>query len=202
MNESGLIEAVKRGDYAAVEMCVNSGANINQQGEQGWTALNFAAGKGDLALVRLLVERGADPFMVGSDKRTPYMIAVAAGRMSVAKYLSEIQDKYAQKKNVEQTRRYCMACYLRDLRQYPAWEERRINWKYKAENDNDVGEENFLDDKIVFIHQDFSVTESIWHNENIIFNNVDSAWERFCTDFLKFKVPNDIDLIGPNDGDL
>ena len=192
MNDLGLIEAVKNGNYATVEKSILTGADVNQQDDQGWTPLNFAAGKGDLALVKLLVENGADVFKVGRDRRTPYMIALAAGRISVVKYLREVEDKFPGERPARAPRKYCKAHHLKDLRAFPAWSE-------KKENADGEAHEEFANDKVVFIHQDLTVTESVWHNEHVIFNNVDSAWEEFCTNALKFKVPSDLDLIVPNE---
>jgi len=199
MNDLKLIETVKNSDYVAAAKLVQSGDNVNQQDEQGWTPLNYAAGKGDLSLVKLLVENGADIFKVGRDMRTPYQIALAAGRVAVAKYLREMEDNFPGEKPLRPERKYCKAYYLKDLRTYKAWSESRINWKEKKGDGSDVSEE-FLDDKVVFIHQDLTVTESIWHNENVIFKDVDPAWSNFCAVSLKFKVPDDLDLIVPNDG--
>jgi uncharacterized protein len=197
MSDLNLIEAVKAGDYALAERLIAEGADVNQQDEQGWTSLNFAAGKGELHLVKLLVENGADIFKVGRDLRTPYMIALAAGRLSIVRYLGEAEDKYPGEKPAPRQRKYCKAYHLRELRQYPAWAERRINWKQR-ENSSD-SEAPFPEDKIVFLHQDCSVTESMWHNENVIFNDVNSDWEAFCLSSLKFKVPDDLDLIAQNE---
>jgi uncharacterized protein len=202
MSDLGLIEAVKNGDSAAAEMLIKGGADVNQQDEQGWTPLNFAAGKGDLAAVKLLVEKGADVFKTGRDRRTPYMIALAAGRVSVVKYLREVEDNFPGEKPARAPQKYCKAYYLKNLRSYPAWSESRINWKEQKEGDNgDHGEagEAFPDDKVVFIHQDLTVTESVWHDENVIFTNVDAGWEEFCANSLNFKVPDDLDLIVPNE---
>jgi hypothetical protein len=198
MNDLGLIEAVKAKDYAGAEELIRNGADVNQQDEQGWTPLNFAAGRGELPIVKLLVENGADIFKTGRDMRTPYMIALAAGRVSVVKYLREAEDNYQGEKPARPQRKYCKAYHLGDLRQYPAWSESRINWK--KENGSRNGGTPFAEDKVVFIHQDLTVTESMWHNENVLFDNVNSDWEEFCTGSLKFRVPDDIDLIAPNEG--
>lgn len=204
MSDLTLIEAVKNGDRAEAERLIKSGTDVNQHDEQGWTPLNFAAGKGDLSLVKLLVENEADIFKVGRDRRTPYMIALAAGRVSVVKYLREMEDQYPGEKPERPERKYCKAYHLQDLRKYPEWSESRINWKKKKDDNNGDSngntDEPFPDHKVVFIHQDLTVTESVWHNENVIFNQVDSAWGDFCANTLKFKVPDDLDLIVPNEG--
>ncbi|MGH9764818.1 MAG: ankyrin repeat domain-containing protein [Blastocatellia bacterium] len=204
MSEMALIEAVKSGDRESVEQIINNGADVNQGDEQGWTPLNFAAGKGNLPLVKLLVEKGADIFKVGRDQRTPYMIALAAGRVSVVKYLREMEDQYPGEKPVRPERQYCKAYHLGDLRKYTGWTENRINWKEEknaggAKKSDEAQPESFADDKIVFIHQDFTVTESMWRGENVIFNDVNPDWKEFCSQTLSFKVPDDLDLIVPNE---
>ena len=135
---------------------IETGADVNQQDEQGWTPLNFAAGKGDLSLVKLLVEKGADIFKVGRDQRTPYMIALAAGRVSVVKYLREMEDEYPGEKPERPERKYCKAYPLGDLRKHSSWSESRVNWKEKDAGNNGNAAGRFTDEKIVFIHQDFT----------------------------------------------
>jgi len=196
-----LIEAAREGNQATAEKLIDSGADVNQGDEQGWTPLNFAAGRGDLAMVKLLIKKGADPFKVGRDNRTPYIIALAAGRVDVVKYLREVEDAHDPEKaeSLRPERRYCKAYHLKDLKQYPAWSESRINWKEKKDGkEADQSDGAFTDDKIVFIHQDFTVTESMWHNENVIYNQVDEPWREFCSNSLAFKVPTDLDLMVPN----
>lgn len=200
MSDLSLIEAVKASDFAEAEKLIQKGADVNQGDEQGWTPLNFAAGKGELPLIKLLVENGADIFKVGRDRRTPYMIALAAGRVSSVKYLAEAEERYAGEKPVRPERKYCKAYHLGDLRKYPLWHENHSTSKSSSNGaNNGDGGEHFGDDKVVFIHQDFTVTESVWYNENVIFNNVDSDWEEFCSSSLHFAVPSDLDLIVPNE---
>src|SRR5262245_9892592 len=167
--DQALFEAAKGGDLETAERLLDSGADVNQGDEQGWTPLNFASGRGDLEMVKLLITKGADPFKVGRDQRTPYMIALAAGRVDVVKYLREVEDATdpEKAKSFRPERKYCKAYYRRELRKYSNWSESRINWKEKKneKGTNDPNDGEFTDDKIVFIHQDFTVTESMWQNE-------------------------------------
>ena len=194
MDNVQLIAAVKDGDVAAVKGLIESGAEVCQQDEHGWTPLNWAAGKGDLEIARLLVESGADVFKVGRDQRTPYMIALAAGRVDVVKFLRQAEDDYPGEKRPRQERPYCKAYHLKDLRQFPAWSECRINWKDRPDSGPD---RELADDSVVFIHQDFTVTESMWHAENVIFDQVNDEWKEFCSGVLNFRVPDDLDYIIP-----
>src|SRR5262245_4502565 len=199
MSDFQLIKAVKDGDVATINELIKSGVDVNQQDEQGWTPLNWAAGKGEIEVVKQLVENGADVFKVGRDQRTPYMIALAAGRVEAVKFLREAEEKYAGEKRQAQPRPYCKAYHLRDLRQFPGWTESRINWKEsKIDGPKDKGADQDKEashDDIVFIHDDLTVTQSMWRAENVIFDQINSEWEEFCKTVLNFRVPDDLEFI-------
>ena len=196
MENLELIEAVKADNLARARDLVEAGAEINQQDENGWTPLNWAAGKGNLALVTLLLEKGADVFKVGRDQRTPYKIALAAGRVEVVKLLRQAEENTGGENLSRSERKYCKAYHLRDLRRFPVWAESKINWKENGDGGSGSDSEDALtDDSIVYLHQDLTVTKSMWHNENVIFNQVTPQWEEFCTQVLTFKVPDDLDFI-------
>src|SRR5262249_39720893 len=100
-------------------------------------------------------------------------------------------------------RKYCKAYLLRDLRRFPNWFESKINWKAKKDA-NEVLESadfTFSDDDIMFVHQNFIVTQSMWENENVVFNQLTPEWMEFCSSKLDFKVPDDLDLIVNNPPD-
>jgi uncharacterized protein len=197
MSEPTLIEAVERGDYQKTEELIRSGADVNQSDEQGWTALNFAAGKGNLPIVKLLVENSADILKTGRDRRTPRMIALAAGRVSVVKYLKEIEDQDPGKRTALPEREYCKAYHLGNLRKFAQWSERREDSPKKDEGSG--ADPPFTDDTIVFIHHDFTVTETMWRDQKIVFDRVDEDWKEFCANILRFKVPDDLDLLTANE---
>jgi ankyrin repeat protein len=200
-----LIEVIKANNVASVRELVKSGVDINQSDEHGWTALSWAAGKGNLEAVTLLVNLGADIFKVGRDQRTPYMIALAAGHTEVVKFLRQAEKSTGREKSRTE-RKYCKAYYIKDLRPYSDWKEGEINWKDNNSNgaSNDVGKntQTFHEDDLVFLHQDYSVTRSMWYNENVIFNQVTPEWKEFCANVLEFKAPDDLDLITPAESRL
>ncbi|WP_438010579.1 ankyrin repeat domain-containing protein [Sorangium sp. So ce321] len=175
-----LIEAVKHGDAAAVQALIDSGVNVNIHGnEQKWTPLSYAAGSGNLAIVKLLVEAGgADVTLTGCDNRTPYDIAVAAGRRAVARYLADAEALASGRPRAPKP--YCRAYHLRALREFPGWTE-----------NGPPGE----DDTVVFVHQDLTVTRSMFHGEDVVMSDVSPQWQAFCRDILSFEVPDDFDLM-------
>jgi uncharacterized protein len=199
-NRKSLIDAVKSRDLLSSQKFITSGADVNSADDQEWTPLSYAAGNGDLNLVQLLVENGADIFRVSRDHRTPYLIALAAGKVEVAKYLREIEERVDPEKarSIRPERKYCKAYYLKELSEFHAWPESGTNSKgQKQEADGDKLANELEGDRIVYLHQDFSVTESMWHNEGVIFQQVTEEWEDFCSRKLGFKVPDDLDLMPP-----
>ena len=197
MSDVKIIEAVKAGN-SNIEELLAAGEDVNQQDEQGWTPLNWAAGKGDLGIVKLMLDRGADVFKVGRDQRTPYKIALAAGHPEVVRSLKQAEGAADGKHAEESPRQYAKAYALRDLRAFDGWAEDKINWKengHAGQNGDGGGGDGLADDDVVFLHQDFTVSRSIWRDENIIFNQVTPEWRNFCENVLQFKVPDDLDLI-------
>jgi len=174
---------VKTGELAKVEEVLNSGADIHQQDEQGWTPLNWAAGRGDVDMVKLLLDRGADVFRLGRDQRTPYKISLAARHTDVARLLKEKEQASNGTSGDSSPRNYAKGYLLGDLRKFSGWREENENSRELSDSD------------VVFLHQDFTVTQLIWPGENVIFNQDTPEWRDFCSQQLQFKVPDDFDLI-------
>ena len=177
MSDLQLIDAVKTGQLANVEAALNAGADVHEQDEQGWTPLNWAAGKGSVEIASLLLNRGADVLRTGRDQRTPYRIALAAKHIDVARLLKD-----AGGSGDSTSGDYARAYLLGDLRKFSDW----------------PGNSELSDDDVVFLQQDFTVTELIWPGENVIFNQTTPEWIDFCKRELHFKVPDDFDLIASN----
>ncbi|MGB8508763.1 MAG: ankyrin repeat domain-containing protein [Pyrinomonadaceae bacterium] len=204
MSEMQLLEVIKAENLDAAKAALEAGADVNETDEQGWTPLNWAAGKGNAELVSLLVEKGADVFKVGRDLRTPYMIALAAGHADVARFLRAAEDRVEGEKPARPERPYCKVYYLAELRKFPHWTENAINpteieESSAASNGNGAGSLPPEEEEVGFLHHDFTVTRSMWRGEDVIFNQVTPEWEQFCTETLKFKVPDDLDLLVSND---
>ena len=67
---------------------------------------------------------------------------------------------------------------LGDLRKSPEW---------PATADPSLG-----DDQIVYLHQDFTVTKSMWHGEDVLLDAPSPSWRAFCEEALGFAIPADL----------
>jgi ankyrin repeat protein len=83
-----LLEAVRRGDVAAVQAALDAGVPVDHPFRYERTALSFATARGNVEVVRLLLERGADPNKKDSFYgATPFNWAVNEGHAHVARML-------------------------------------------------------------------------------------------------------------------
>jgi uncharacterized protein len=192
MSEQKMIEAVKNGDRKALEGLLAARADLNEQDEQGWTPLSWAAGSGDTETIQLLLENGADVALTGRDRRSPLMIAEAAERTAAAALLAQAEKELGIWVDPRENQPYCRAYYLREMRRFPGWSESWINWREAAAHGgNGAGEAELNDSTIVYLHQDFTVTKSMWREESVIFNRVTPEWQEFCSTELAFTVPEE-----------
>lgn len=177
MNNAQLIDATKAGDVNLVQILIEGGAGLEQKDEYAWTALNWAAGRGDLTIVRALLDAGANAINSGRDCRTPYQIALAAAHVEVATLLQQA-EKNTGIASEKRARPYCKAYLVNAFNQFPGWQPRQP----------------FEDGSLVYLHQDFSVTASMWHGEDVVFDQVSEAWRSYCLEQLGFHEPTDLEL--------
>lgn len=177
-----IFEAAREGDLKSLEALLDGGTDVDAEDEQGWTALSWAAGQGHADLVRLLLERGADPIHAGRDQRTPLMIARAAGRRDAAELLRAAEQEAGVWEDPAETRPYCKAYYLRQVAQFPGWD---------ADLELETGDDG-PSEPVVYLHQDLTVTRSMWHGEDVLYDGSDPAWGPFCRETLEFAVPDDL----------
>lgn len=85
--------------------------------------------------------------------------------------------------------KYCKAYPVSRLREFEKWDEYARGVKKKqAENGEEV-EEALDDSDILYLQEDFTVTGSIFMDEDVIFNHLTPEWTAFCIEQLNFEVP-------------
>lgn len=88
--------------------------------------------------------------------------------------------------------KYCKSYKLSQMRQFPGWFEKAENArKVRTEVDGEIVDlpRELTDDDYVYLHGDFTVTDGIFIDENIIFSNVTPEWIEFCSGFTNHKSP-------------
>jgi len=88
--------------------------------------------------------------------------------------------------------KYCKAYSLKKLREFSQWTEKGENTrKEKKEVDGKEVEINrqLTDDDFLYLQENYVVTDGIFQDENIIFDNVTPEWKEFCKNTLLFEIP-------------
>lgn len=88
--------------------------------------------------------------------------------------------------------KYCKAYLLKNLRQSSQWTERieNVRKEKKQVDGKEVEFDRLLtDDDIVYLQENYVVTDGIFKDESIIFDNVTPEWKDFCTKTLGFEIP-------------
>lgn len=88
--------------------------------------------------------------------------------------------------------KHCKGYPLKLFRQFPYWTENRKNARrVRQEVDGEIVEvqRDLTDSTYLYLQEDFTVTDSIFVNENIIFNNVTMEWIDYCLNVLGVQFP-------------
>lgn len=83
--------------------------------------------------------------------------------------------------------KYCKAYPLYQLRQFAGWSEQPENARIiKREVDGEIIEEarELSDEDYVYVQRNFTVTDGIFIDENIIFSEVTPEWIDYCRNVL------------------
>lgn len=88
--------------------------------------------------------------------------------------------------------KYCKAYPLKSLRQFSQWTEQLEN--VRGETQEVDGKQvqikrELTDDDFLYLQENYVVTDGIFKDENIIFDQVTDEWKEFCQNILKFEIP-------------
>jgi hypothetical protein len=87
---------------------------------------------------------------------------------------------------------YCKAYLAQQFRQFPGWTENAANVRKekKEEGGKEIEVDRQLDDEsILYLQENYVVTDGIFIDENIIFDNVTDEWKNYCHTTLEFEIP-------------
>jgi hypothetical protein len=88
--------------------------------------------------------------------------------------------------------KYCKAYLLEKMRGFSGWDEKAEN--ARKETVEREGEEvemtrDLMDDSIVYLQENYVVTDGVFRDENVLFDNVTPEWVAYCQQELEFEIP-------------
>jgi hypothetical protein len=88
--------------------------------------------------------------------------------------------------------RYCKAYPIDRLREFSGWSENLNNTrleKKQVDGQEVEARRELTDDDYLYLQENLTVTDGVFLDENIIYDNVTPEWEDFCRNVLQFEVP-------------
>lgn len=88
--------------------------------------------------------------------------------------------------------KYCKAYPVKRLREFSGWVENLQNLRADrapATTAADADSKQLTDDDYLYVQEDFNVTDGVFIDANIIFDDVTPEWKDFCVNILAFEVP-------------
>ncbi|MEH2178727.1 hypothetical protein [Nostoc sp.] len=88
--------------------------------------------------------------------------------------------------------KYCKAYSLKKLREFSQWTEYAENTRKEStevEGEKVKINRELTDDDFLYLQENYVVTDGIFKDENIIFDNVTPEWKEFCHKTLAFEIP-------------
>ena len=84
---------------------------------------------------------------------------------------------------------YCKAYPIGRFREFPDWTENTQNLRKERTDDGQEVQRQLTDDSFLYLQENYVVTDGIFLDENIVYDNVTPEWIEFCKESLKFEVP-------------
>lgn len=88
---------------------------------------------------------------------------------------------------------YCKAYSVEKLREFSGWTENLQNLNEDRAEENGEGQSpvtELKNDDYLYLQENFVVTDGIFLDQNVIFDNVTPEWIEFCKTRLEFQVPD------------
>ncbi|HJQ69036.1 MAG TPA: hypothetical protein VKA70_08690 [Blastocatellia bacterium] len=88
--------------------------------------------------------------------------------------------------------KYCKAYPVNRFREFNNWTANLQNLrqdKQQADGQETVAPRELTDDDHFYLQENFTVTDGIFIDENIVFGDVTPEWVEFCKNTLNFEIP-------------
>lgn len=85
---------------------------------------------------------------------------------------------------------YCKAYLVRDLAAFPGWSPDPT--ALRPAEEGEPARAGLHDEDILYLQEDFAVTDGIFLDEHVVFDGTHPEWRAFCEQALGFAVPPDL----------
>lgn len=88
--------------------------------------------------------------------------------------------------------KYCKAYIVKQLRRFSGWTEKAENAKKEKRvvDDQEIESDRVLtDDDYLYLQENYVVTDGVFKDEHVIFDDVTPEWIAFCQQVLGFEMP-------------
>lgn len=88
--------------------------------------------------------------------------------------------------------KYCKAYQVSRFREFKGWSENSQNLRKRKEQVDGKEVEvqrELTDNDILYLQENYTVTDGIFLNEAVVFDQVTPEWISFCKETLDFQVP-------------
>ena len=86
--------------------------------------------------------------------------------------------------------KYCKAYQVATLRQFEQWAQGISHLENEGAGTSKTRE--LKDEDVLFVQEDFTVTDGVFLDENVVFDQVSPEWKNFCKTKLGFEVPSHV----------
>jgi len=90
--------------------------------------------------------------------------------------------------------KYCKAYHAKSFRGFSGWRENpsSLRSERKLEEGKEVERRRaeIHDDDVLYLQESYVVTDGIFKDENVVFDEVTDEWRRYCDEVLEFRIPD------------
>jgi hypothetical protein len=100
---------------------------------------------------------------------------------------------HLEEKLMSKMGKYCKAYPVNRFRQFHNWIENTNNVRKETKqvDNQEIDMPRSLEgEDILYLQENFTVTDGIFLDENVIYDRVNDEWINYCRNTLKFEVPN------------
>jgi hypothetical protein len=85
---------------------------------------------------------------------------------------------------------YCQAFQIKQLREFEDWHADLSGLRREVEGSDDPDVQRELtEDDVLYLQENFVVTDGIYKDEDVVFSEVTERWKAFCRERLQFEIP-------------